>query len=612
MVYITIGYVPLYKCLFSCSLDVPSCFWFSGCLRTTTMLPTAHLLSLLPLVVGWAHVADAGETSSALHVESAILTRGVATYSNTSLSQAPTYTNTSSNILTSSTTRSLLSSSDSTSSSSIEQGATSSTSAATSTSSSAGYVHDNSDAYSTSDFPLLSTSSTQQGLLSAASNSSHLATESAASKYESSTAGVGDYVAAGLNLQTPSSSSTVSTSFASSPTSFSTPSTANSTNTTTAAASSRSSAAVGAAATTNSTTSSNAPSADAPKSGVRTASTAPSLASLHDNGSARTGNRTTRSSNAVTSKHGLPHITGASSRLASGGNTTAGSAKAGHANGTAIYATLTGDCWEQWTEYWDYQSTPTWTRTTYSTTEVYTSFGKTWYLSTRTTTYTVPKDTYTVTLVSGGTTVTNTGTEGPFTETLPRTDDVQTTTATLARSTVTRVVESAISPASSSRLRLTTPACSLPSIVPACESSWSSYMASMSSIDTNWVASREASPSCRQVSLASTDCDLWRKNYLENWSILGNDGNGGFININGTGTSSWPTTQSFAPGCTLGCWRCAITGQSVQLLYWPTSRASASANASQSMNVTARAGSAEIVTAVMESKQSQCFRCANC
>ena len=32
---------------------------------------------------------------------------------------------------------------------------------------------------------------------------------------------------------------------------------------------------------------------------------------------------------------------------------------------------------------------------------------------------------------------------------------------------------------------------------------------------------------------------------------------------------TWPTSQPFAPGCTLGCGRCAVTGGTIQLLYFP-------------------------------------------
>lgn len=44
--------------------------------------------------------------------------------------------------------------------------------------------------------------------------------------------------------------------------------------------------------------------------------------------------------------------------------------------------------------------------------------------------------------------------------------------------------------------------------------------------------------------------------------------------INGTLTEFeesliWPTTTSLAPGCTLGCLQCAVTGGAVRLLYWP-------------------------------------------
>lgn len=45
---------------------------------------------------------------------------------------------------------------------------------------------------------------------------------------------------------------------------------------------------------------------------------------------------------------------------------------------------------------------------------------------------------------------------------------------------------------------------------------------------------------------------------------------GSYSFMNGQYTGwTWPASQQFAPGCTLGCGRCAVTGGSIELLYFP-------------------------------------------
>ncbi|KJX92260.1 hypothetical protein TI39_contig5881g00004 [Zymoseptoria brevis] len=50
---------------------------------------------------------------------------------------------------------------------------------------------------------------------------------------------------------------------------------------------------------------------------------------------------------------------------------------------------------------------------------------------------------------------------------------------------------------------------------------------------------------------------------------------------------SWPTHSSLAPSCTLGCAGCAITGNSVELLFWPEQTAAPTANGTGWQNNTA-------------------------
>jgi len=111
--------------------------------------------------------------------------------------------------------------------------------------------------------------------------------------------------------------------------------------------------------------------------------------------------------------------------------------------------------------------------------------------------------------------------------------------------------------------------------VPACYNdaiasadSWSSYV-------------KEAtSPICSQASITGALCTSLKDAYL-----LGNNFNlhpmipiaagatfssGSYSLMNPAFTGwTWPASQPFAPGCTLGCGRCAVTGGSIELLYFP-------------------------------------------
>lgn len=63
-----------------------------------------------------------------------------------------------------------------------------------------------------------------------------------------------------------------------------------------------------------------------------------------------------------------------------------------------------------------------------------------------------------------------------------------------------------------------------------------------------------------------------------------------YLTINGSTQTSyyWPTSYSLAPGCSLGCADCRITGGSVKLFYWPpaTSTAHGGSNATSTSNHT--------------------------
>ena len=160
-----------------------------------------------------------------------------------------------------------------------------------------------------------------------------------------------------------------------------------------------------------------------------------------------------------------------------------------------------------------------------------------------------------------------------------------------------------------------TPTCNLPQYVPQCQSLWDAYAAvQMSTISENtagctgtsvnsscsqiktrfysaasslYVQQQKSAPACSQASVDSAACSHFYDEYISEWvgNNTGTDPAGGnpvqYLSLgfqysystapNGTVTSSayWPSTSILAPGCSIGCGPCAITGGTVRLLYWP-------------------------------------------
>jgi len=104
-----------------------------------------------------------------------------------------------------------------------------------------------------------------------------------------------------------------------------------------------------------------------------------------------------------------------------------------------------------------------------------------------------------------------------------------------------------------------------------------------------------ATPICTQASIASSACSTLVSSLLQPLEAQP----GTLINFGQRSISPWPTSSTLAPGCTLGCQTCAITGRSVQLFYWPTSTINGSAAYLSGGAVqTAVNGSQPLVTAV--------------
>ncbi|KAK5721844.1 hypothetical protein LTR15_006437 [Elasticomyces elasticus] len=129
------------------------------------------------------------------------------------------------------------------------------------------------------------------------------------------------------------------------------------------------------------------------------------------------------------------------------------------------------------------------------------------------------------------------------------------------------------------------PNCSLPQYVPQCQSKWSSWIMSASDYDV----SKYSKPGCTHADITGSLCSSLVSTFISNrhYSLLGPI----------TSSIPWPTHTTFAPGCTLGCQTCAVTGDKVQLLYWPpaTSATFIDGNSSRVVAPTAAPGDGPVV-----------------
>ncbi|KAK4554755.1 hypothetical protein LTR86_008257 [Recurvomyces mirabilis] len=202
-----------------------------------------------------------------------------------------------------------------------------------------------------------------------------------------------------------------------------------------------------------------------------------------------------------------------------------------------------GDCWDQWSQYWSPSvfavalTTSTGTKTNSFETQNGTTF-----------TSSVNGVTYTKTYQ--GTTESYYLNPGPFTQ--------------LA------TVQTANTP-------ITTPGCALPTSVSQCQSQWSSWLNASIALRGDDDSVSKPMPSCTQASVGSELCTSLAMVVLED------DPAQTAINWGHKTISPWPSNSQLAPGCTLGCQQCSITGNTIRLFYWPpaTSNVSGISAASQ-------------------------------
>jgi hypothetical protein len=123
---------------------------------------------------------------------------------------------------------------------------------------------------------------------------------------------------------------------------------------------------------------------------------------------------------------------------------------------------------------------------------------------------------------------------------------------------------------------LPTPRCELPALVPECSTQWSSYINAdgwkfYNTFDNSASGYFSGTPDCTQAMITGDWCTSMASFYFALETMYGQGNDVGWITANST--SYFPASQSLAPGCSLGCQACSITGESVQLYYWPPSTA---------------------------------------
>ncbi|KAM0717518.1 hypothetical protein Q7P37_007370 [Cladosporium fusiforme] len=128
-----------------------------------------------------------------------------------------------------------------------------------------------------------------------------------------------------------------------------------------------------------------------------------------------------------------------------------------------------------------------------------------------------------------------------------------------------------------STTQLPTPGCDLPAAASECSTQWSSYI----NDDDHWhyyndfddpdSAYFPGTPDCTQAMITGDWCTTMASFYFARETMYGQADDVGWKTANGT--SYFPASKSLAPGCSLGCQQCSITGETVQLYYWPPSTA---------------------------------------
>ena len=270
-------------------------------------------------------------------------------------------------------------------------------------------------------------------------------------------------------------------------------------------------------------------------------------------------------------------------------------------NLTLNASTDLGDCWQQWTSFWSQNDST-------NAVQAIPSTGGTTIITSSWTSYsTIPTD-------GPQKTIETLGWESFIYSTAP----AVLPTAINAGSTVTFDMVTTITEVPGTSyitpdVTLPTPTCALPSSVEQCQSQWNDYESSIlyagnatditikkrqtssgPSISSQYSQSNSITtaspmitgsmqrPSCSQASIQPSLCSQLQSNFEDKWGARENPAAAGNSTITSaaiSGTIDWPASSVLGPGCSLGCGGCAITGGTVQLLYWPVTETAGPPNA---------------------------------
>ncbi|KXS94238.1 hypothetical protein AC578_10099 [Pseudocercospora eumusae] len=256
-------------------------------------------------------------------------------------------------------------------------------------------------------------------------------------------------------------------------------------------------------------------------------------------------------------------------------------------------ASLDDSCWNSWSSHWSLLDP---IKTTYVTTAVSTDIQPVTSHSSTAFWYVTVVQLTTITEFDGAHAIATSAFTDTETYSFP-------SKTTLAINTVTETITTSVSAPTKG---ITQPPCALPSFVPECQSSWDSYESwnwqlasglvmpecvprTIGTIQPNqtcvgtWLkywwdegmskSSVGPAPSCTQATITGEYCSKEISRFLlsnslarisrtlAGWTVT-------TMSDNSTATV-WQSDRSFAPGCTMGCQKCRITGSSVELFWWP-------------------------------------------
>ncbi|KAK5744602.1 hypothetical protein LTR17_001997 [Elasticomyces elasticus] len=216
----------------------------------------------------------------------------------------------------------------------------------------------------------------------------------------------------------------------------------------------------------------------------------------------------------------------------------------GPANATGADA-----CWTQWTDYWSADPGGTFVETGYTffnTTMAFTNLQTSTVLSSSHTTYTIT-NTVTQIAMNGPWTETTQTITSKYTPTLTYIPLTTLTTESLFETTMPWFGTGDISTYTIPDAK--TPRCRLPSSYSSCQREWERWA-------TTSIGLRIGSmPTCSQANITGTMCSSLIDSAAKSSNYL-------------YGTT-WPTSTTIAPGCNVGCGKCAVTGGTIEVLYFP-------------------------------------------